>query len=400
MTDSFEYNASRFEELYDFAHRLIDGESGKFLVQKYQNAIDEVTSLETMLVFDKLLHEGIPFEKVKSFVGKIINVFYKSLAGHTWEKPSTNHFLHYLMLENREAERTMNDIKFVTKRIFLGDGAEIENFTIKLADLITSLKAYELHYQKKENILFPYIENTFPQYSCLQLMWSFDDDFRKSIRNFEVLLNQKTIHKEALNKELGRLFFVVLPVIFREEQIIFPVAYKAIPSGKWDEMMHQSFEIGWYGQLPLIDMPEADNVESADRKIDLETGILTPEQLILLFSNLPVDITFVDENDEVRFFSGSPNRIFVRSKSIIGRKVQNCHPQESVHVVNEILTAFRKGKKNHADFWIQTKGRFMHIRYFALLNETGEYKGTLEVSQDVTEIRSLQGEQRLLQWIS
>jgi PAS domain S-box-containing protein len=399
MTD-LNTDSSRFEELYDFAHRLIDGESGKFLVEKYHKAIDEVTPYQTMLVFDRLLHNGIPFEKVKSFVGKIINVFYKSLDGQTWEKPSGHHFLHYLMLENREAERTMNEIKFVTKRIFLGDDAEIENFTNRLVELITSLKAYELHYQKKENILFPYIERTFPQYNCLQLMWSFDDDFRKSIRNFEVLLHQKTILKEELNKELGRLFFVVLPVIFREEKIIFPVAYKAIPSGKWDEMMHQSFDIGWYVQLPVVDRHKPDITKNVDGKIDLETGMLTPEQLTILFSNLPVDITFVDENDEVQFFSESHDRIFARSKSIIGRKVQNCHPQESVHLVNEILNAFRTGKKNHAYFWIQSKGRFIHIRYFALRNEKGDYKGTLEVSQDVTEIRSLQGEKRLPDWVS
>jgi uncharacterized protein len=400
MTESFAYNPSRFEDLFDFAHRLIAGENGKFLVEKYRKAIDEVTPYETMLVFDKLIHEGIPFEKVKDFVGKIINVFYKSLAGQEWEKPAGNHFLHYLMLENREAENTMNEIKFVTKRIFLGDDSGIENFKHKLAELIYSLKSYELHYKKKENILFPSIENTFPQYSCLQLMWSFDDDFRKCIRNFEVLLQQKTILKEDLNKELGRLFFVVLPVIFREEQIIFPVAYKAIPSDKWDEMMHQGIEIGWYGITPGIIRPHPEIKYDTDDIIDLGTGTLTPKQLILLFSNLPVDITYVDENDEVQFFSDSTHRIFARSKAIIGRKVQNCHPQESVHIVDEIINAFRTGKRNHADFWIQTTGKFIHIRYFALRSKKGDYQGTLEVSQDVTEIRTLTGENRLLNWNS
>jgi DUF438 domain-containing protein len=118
----------------------------------------------------------------------------------------------------------------------------------------------------------------------------------------------------------------------------------------------------------------------------------------MLLNNLPVDITFIDENDEVLYFSGAKDRIFPRSKAIIGRKVQNCHPPESVHIVNEIITAFRNGQNDHADFWIQMKSRFINIRYFALRNEQGLYKGTIEVSQDVTEIRSLQGECRLLEW--
>jgi uncharacterized protein len=118
----------------------------------------------------------------------------------------------------------------------------------------------------------------------------------------------------------------------------------------------------------------------------------------LLLNNLTVDITFIDENDVVQYFSTPAERIFPRSKAIIGRKVQNCHPPGSVHIVNEIIAAFRDGRKDHADFRIQMKGRFLNIRYFALRNEHGEYKGTIEVSQDVTEIRSLQGERRLLEW--
>ncbi|HBL72177.1 MAG TPA: hypothetical protein DD409_04455 [Bacteroidales bacterium] len=113
---------------------------------------------------------------------------------------------------------------------------------------------------------------------------------------------------------------------------------------------------------------------------------------------MPVDITFVDENDEVRYFSGAKHRIFARSKAIIGRTVQNCHPKESVHIVNAIVEAFKAGEKDHADFWIPIRDRFIHIRYFALRDANGTYKGTIEVSQDVTEIRHLQGQKRLLDW--
>jgi uncharacterized protein len=132
--------------------------------------------------------------------------------------------------------------------------------------------------------------------------------------------------------------------------------------------------------------------------VDLITGLLTPEQIVMMLEGLPLDITYIDENDEVRYFSGAKHRIFPRSKAIIGRKVQNCHPPSSVHIVNEIVAAFRSGERDVAEFWIQLKERFIHIRYFALRDEIGNYRGTIEVSQDVTGIRELEGEQRLLHW--
>ena len=352
-----------------------------------------------MQVLDKLLLEGLPNETVKPNVGKIINVFYKSLCAYQWEKPDEGHFLYYLMLENREVQKIMTELKSVIKVYFKDENQDFSALILKLRLLVGQLKAYELHYIKKENILFPYIEKAFPQYRCLQLMWSFHDDFRRSLKVLEIILQIRLPDKELLNKEIGKLFFVVLPIVFREEQIVFPVALRAIPEKSWIEMLEQSYETGWC----FIDQPDKtiNTIQTSfnlNGKINLGTGFLNPEQLIMLLNNLPVDITFIDENDEVQYFSGAKDRIFPRSKAIIGRKVQNCHPPESVHIVNEIITAFRNGQKDHADFWIQMKSRFINIRYFALRNEQGLYKGTIEVSQDVTEIRSLQGERRLLEW--
>lgn len=399
MSEFINNRQQRLKDLYDFACGLLRNGEGRRLFDQHKTAIETVTPAETMLVLDKMLADGLPVEAVKPIVGKIINSFYQSLRSQQWEKPVENHFLTFLMLENREVEKIMAEIKEVVKmRINVDDPASAD-LTTKLRHLIARLKLYELHYIKKENILFPYIEKVFPQYRCLQLMWSFHDDFRKNIKNMEQILSAEYPDKELLSKELGKLFFVVLPVIFREEQIVFPVAYSAIPPADWDEMLHQSGEIGWCYIAPPSNSSQT---RVADRKtgnrINLGSGFLTPEQLILLFSHLPVDITFVDENDEVSFFSEVKDRIFPRSKAIIGRKVQNCHPPESVHVVNDIVNAFRQGRKDYADFWIEFRKRFVLIRYFALRDETGTYKGTIEVTQDVTEIRNLTGERRLLDW--
>jgi len=399
MSELINNSKERLTLLYNFAHRLIHGENGKLLMEEYKPSLDTVTAAEAMQVFDNLLMEGISFERVKQNTGKIINAFYRSLGALEWTKPTEGHFLYYMMLENRHVEKIMSGIKTIVKEIYHGNHPDETDLYRELARRIKSLEAYELHYIKKENILFPYLEKAFDQYRCLQLMWSFHDDFRKSLKVLQSLLQENKPDKQVLNKELSKLTFVVYPIIFREEQIVFPVALRAIPEKIWDEMMLESFEQGWcYGITPVKKIDSEISLSESSGLINLGTGFLNVEQLCILFESLPVDLTFVDENDEVRYFSESRQRIFPRSKAIIGRKVQNCHPPESVHIVNEIIAAFRSGKRDHADFWIKMKGRFIYIRYFALRNEQGEFKGTIEVSQDVTEIRELQGEQRLLDW--
>jgi len=270
-----------------------------------------------------------------------------------------------------------------------------------LRDKVEMLKPYELHYIKKENILFPPIESKFPAYRCLQLMWSFHDDFRQSLKVLSRLLQEEVVEEAALNREMGKLFFVVLPVIFREEKVVFPVAMRYLAEEVWAEMLAQSFETGWcfIPQPPYEkESQEVPHNTASGGLVDLITGFLSPEQIILMMENLPVDVTYIDENDEVRFFSGAKHRIFPRAKSIIGRKVQNCHPPSSVHIVNEIVGTFRSGERDKAEFWIRMREKFIHIRYFALRDEQKNYKGTIEVSQDVTGIRELTGERRLLEW--
>ena len=144
-------------------------------------------------------------------------------------------------------------------------------------------------------------------------------------------------------------------------------------------------------------MPTSDDIKQI-QKIDLNTGALTSEQVNLILTNLPVDISFVDDEDKVVYYSNTKGRIFARTPAVIGRKVQNCHPSESVHMVNRIIDAFRAGKRDMAEFWIEIGGKFIHIRYFAVRDTEGRYKGCLEVSQDVTGIRALQGQRRLLDW--
>jgi DUF438 domain-containing protein len=130
----------------------------------------------------------------------------------------------------------------------------------------------------------------------------------------------------------------------------------------------------------------------------MPTGNVTVEQLTSVLSTLPIDLTFVDANDRVAFFTEGPDRIFARSKAIIGRKVQHCHPPSSVDMVDHILDDFRAGRQNVAEFWINLRGKFVHIRYFAVRDIEGKYLGTVELTQDIAPLRDLAGERRLLQY--
>lgn len=389
----------RKKALHELCLGLIGSERGKALVAKHQSLIDTVTPEETMYILDRILSEGTDPELVKAGVGRIINLFHKSLSVTSWEKPASDHFLYYLMLENAEVKKLMTSIKELAKKLLIRVPEDPQPLLASLQPLIQQLGQYDLHYAKKENILFPYIEKNFSETRCLQLMWAFHDDFRNSLKIINAELATEKPDTGKLNKELGRLFFVVLPLIFREQQIVFPVAMKVIPEGEWNKMMQQSSEIGWcFIEPPAFKKSGLVNNATGNGKLDLGTGILVPEQVRLVLNTIPVDLTYIDEHDEVKYFSYGQHRIFPRTKAIIGRKVQNCHPADSVSIVNRIIDSFRDGTKDSADFWIQQRDRFIFIRYFAVRNEQKEYKGTLEVSQDITGIRQLSGEQRLLEW--
>jgi len=123
---------------------------------------------------------------------------------------------------------------------------------------------------------------------------------------------------------------------------------------------------------------------------------LSTEQIENILDHLPVEISFVGADDAVVYYSHGDKRIFRRTPTVIGRKVQNCHPARSVHVVQQILDDFKAGRRDVAEFWINLRARMVYIRYFAVRDENNDYQGTLEVTQDITDIQGIRGEKRLL----
>ena len=405
MSSSKDNSDKRVQDLLAFSMGIMNGENGKMLIEKYQEAIDNVTPHDMLALEDKQMQMGISPDMIKKDVEKIINVFSKGLERYEWQKPKEGTFLYYLMLENEAFKFKLNQIKKILRGYNGREASHFQEMKQELLPRFVEFKPFDYHYIKKENILFPYLEEIWESYRPLKVMWSLHDDIRRTLKEVIALLEDPSTEWSDFNPLLGKYYSLVFRMIQKEDIIIFPVATETVSDESWHEMHLQSFEY----PFPFIETPEKPQDESIKEQTDqddllvpgmfvAETGRMTLEQVLLVFNHLPIDITVVDENDRVLFFNKPKERFFPRSPAIVGRSVNNCHPPESVHIVEEIVETFRKGERDTAIFWIELKGRFILIQYFALRNDDGEYKGVMEVSQDATEIRKLEGQRRLLNW--
>jgi DUF438 domain-containing protein len=271
-----------------------------------------------------------------------------------------------------------------------------------------ALMDVEKHYLRKENLLFPFLEKhdiTGPP----TVMWGKHDETRELLKAaVEALGATEDITvdeaKTVVDLVLQPASKAVEDMINKEEEILFPMCLDTLSDEEWLQIERQSIEYGFCLYDPKAKwLPEgvelAEVVSEETDKIQLPSGSFDVEELTAILNTIPFDMTFVDKDDRVRYFTQGRERIFARSRAILGRNVRQCHPPSSVHIVEKILDDFKSGKEDHTAFWITLGGRFIHIEYFALRNEKGEYLGTLEVSQDLTEKRKLEGEQRLLQYV-
>jgi len=265
----------------------------------------------------------------------------------------------------------------------------------------------EKHYQRKENLLFPFLEKhkiTGPP----TVMWGKHDETRELLKGaIETLKATEQISvteaKATIDLVLKPASTAIEEMIYKEEEILFPMCLDTLSDGEWYEIYNQRVEIGFclYGPTDTWKPVgiEHEKVAVADNgKIQLPSGSMTVTELTALLNTIPFDLTFVDKDDSVRYFTQGKERIFARNRAILGRKVQRCHPPSSVHIVEQILDDFKSGRQDNFAFWINMGGRFIHIEYFALRDNEGNYHGTLEVSQDLTKKRKLAGEQRLLSY--
>ena len=275
---------------------------------------------------------------------------------------------------------------------------DINNDFEKFLEYFEQLLKIEKHYARKENQLFPYLEK-YGWTSPSQNMWAMHDDVRDSFRQIKKAIKDKDILSISNNLQIALRTIEHLMQV--EEYRLLPNAMNMLSSDDWKEFRVGDEEIGWMFDTPPVPYPAQEYIHpsqdtkkrklpfSLDGRIRLNEGYMLEEQLNLMLQFMPVDLTYVDENDIVIFYNRGENRVFPRSAGIIGREVKFCHPPKSVDQVLMILREFKAGRKDEAEFWIEFKGKFIHIQYFAIRDDKGNYKGVIEMSQDVTHIRNL-----------
>lgn len=359
-------------------------------------------------VEQELISEGLPQEEVL----RLCDIHSDALKGaldHTGAKTARpGHPIHTFQQENRALEWELATLqKLYSKLNEMKDTEEASELIAEIHSSFNALMDVEKHYLRKENLLFPYLEKhgvTGPS----TVMWGKHNEARELLKNAVEAL---TAAKEITAEEAKTVAKIVLKpaskaideMIYKEEEILFPMSLDKLTEDEWYEIYQQSIEIGFClydpkdSWQPKGIVAEQKSVAEAGT-IHLPSGSLSAAELTALLNTIPFDLTFVDKDDTVRYFTQGKERIFARNRAILGRKVQNCHPPSSVHIVEQILNDFKSGKQDQAAFWINMAGKFIHIEYFALRDDNGGYLGTLEVSQDLTEKRQLQGEQRLLSY--
>ncbi|SMP66394.1 DUF438 domain-containing protein [Anoxynatronum buryatiense] len=383
--------------------QLHDGKDPGEVQQQFASLIDGVAASEISEMEAGLIADGMPIEEVQRLCDLHADIFKGSVeevhtASREEERPG--HPVRVLKEENFAVTNLIKGsiLPMIHK---LGTQPTVKE-RYGLLEHINLLMDLDKHYSRKENIFFPYMEKygiTAPP----KVMWGVDDEIRAMIKAFKVLLQSDETTGESLKKAAEEMTTKILDMIVKEESIMVPMLLDVLTEDEWLAIAEDSEEIGYCivspedRWMPARQTGNETLTEAAhDGMIRLETGFFSVDELTRMLNTLPFDMTFIDQDDVVKYFSQSAERIFPRTKSVIGRTVQNCHPPASVHVVEAILDAFKSGRKDHEDFWITMGDAFIYIRYFAVRNDAGEYLGTLEVTQNIKPIQAITGEKRLL----
>jgi len=414
MSELINNSENRKELLKHMIMQLHHGEAPESVKAQLTNLLKGIPYDEVVEVEQELIKEGLPVEEVL----KLCDIHAMVLDGnidHTDAKAiPAGHPVDTFKKENRELEKLASQLNLLYSSV---KGAVTENSNeandstiIQMLSIFNALTDVDKHYRRKENLLFPFLESkgiTGPP----TVMWGKHDETRAFLKNaIEALQNAKGATASELSDIIDILLAPasksVTDMVMKEDEILFPMSMDELTDQEWYDILQQTNEIGYCLFDPADEwLPQnvdttADGLrnEFSDGTVRLPSGSFTIAELTVLLNALPADITFVDKNDKVKFFSQGTHRIFDRNRAILGRDVRMCHPPHSMHIVDQILNDFKSGKENAAPFWIQMQGKFIYITYLPLRDKDNNYLGTIEFSQDLTSLRALEGEQRLLSY--
>jgi len=411
MSEVIDNKANRIRVLKDIIKHLHAGNPPEQVQRQMQEIVRQTDASEIMAMEQELMSEGMPVEEVRSMCDLHSKVTRDVLVQLPIRKAIAPG--HPVDTFRRENEALRGTIAAMTQTLAelqsTKEAADAAAILLRFRQSFNDLMDIDKHYQRKEHALFSCLERhgiTGPS----KVMWAKDDDVRNLLKRLGecIHFDPAGIEKWKMNlvEAADAALKAVQEMIYKEENILLPMSLETLSEDEWAEIWSVSPKYGWcivepqQGYTPAVGTTPDSMKVPPSGALMLPTGNVSLEQLAAVFSTLPLDLTFVDADDRVAFFTEGPDRIFARSKAIIGRKVQHCHPPRSVETVDQILDDFRAGRQNVAEFWINFHEKFVHVRYFAVRNSDGVYLGTVELTQDLTPLRALQGERRLLEYDS
>jgi DUF438 domain-containing protein len=408
MSEVIDNRAHRIATLKSVIKGLHAGESPELVRDRMRTLVREADYSEIVSMEQQLMDEGMPAQEIQGMCDLHSQVTREVLVQLPAKAVAAGHPVDTMRRENQALQDTIARMQSAMDEILdAAANAVIAPALLRWRQARNELMDIEKHYQRKEHLLFSCLERhgiTAPS----KVMWGKDDEIRTQLKELGTALAERevtVVEWQLLAATAGAMAVsAVKEMVYKEEQILLPMCLQTLTEEEWAEIWAASPRYGWClvepregYRPPDSKIPETVRLQATDT-MRFPTGTLSLTQMTALFSTMPVDLTFVDADDRVAFFSEGPDRVFARSKAVIGRKVQHCHPPRSVDVVDRILSDFREGRQDVAEFWLTFMGRFVHVRYFAVRDEEKRYLGTLEVTQDVTKIRKLEGERRLLQY--
>ncbi len=408
MSELINNSIERKKKLKELILKLHQGESEQKVRQELLESLSQIPYGEVVEVEQELISEGLPEQEILKLCDAHSSVLNGSIDLSASKQIPEGHPIDVMHHENQELRKVALDIQVLIAEIDADPFIDLQKSILNLRGLFNNLFDVNKLYQRKEYLLFPYLEKegiTGPP----KVMWGKHDEIRELIKGSIELLQTESITREDLLASAELMLHPavngVVDMTKKEEVILFPMSLDKLTERDWYEISKQSIEIGFCLYDPIVEWKpnwatetSINDVQKSGSHIQLPSGGFSAEELLAILNMLPVDMTFVDKDDKVKYFSQGSERIFQRNRAILNRDVRHCHPPASAHIVDKILDDFKSGKQTRAPFWINIGGKMIHIEYFALRNDKGEYLGTLEVSHNVSVYRDLEGEQRILSY--